>query len=233
MTEQWQEDIQRPGSEGEEGLLISIEQFFKMTGILFMDEIAAPHQQSIHSSILCPSWRASVEGQIPLAEYMVAMTVNVPQLELYTYISKDLQEWIDHIQAIYQEAEEEALKMTPQLFQEFVLVDEIGQVELIHWLKLIKVHNHEQVKSEWYDWKLQWVKWLYEKASEGFEHLEKGEVNYLTAYGMVALISHSAELDNYCWEVKEANAKLGHFEEKLKEVQTEKNEISTSIEKTK
>ncbi|KAI5993839.1 hypothetical protein EDC04DRAFT_2910678 [Pisolithus marmoratus] len=31
-TEQWQEDIQRPGSEGE-GLLISIEQFFEMTGI--------------------------------------------------------------------------------------------------------------------------------------------------------------------------------------------------------
>ncbi|KAI6019566.1 hypothetical protein EDC04DRAFT_2901763 [Pisolithus marmoratus] len=33
VTEQWQEDIQRPGSEGEEGLLISIEQFFEMTGI--------------------------------------------------------------------------------------------------------------------------------------------------------------------------------------------------------
>ncbi|KAI6019565.1 Spc7 kinetochore protein domain-containing protein [Pisolithus marmoratus] len=201
------------------------------------------------------------------------MTVNIPQLELYTYVSKDLQEWIECIQAIYQEAEEEALKMTPQLFQEFILVDKIGQAELIHWLKLIKVHNHEQAKSEWYNWKLQWVEWLYEKASKGFEHLEKdanfieriiceaqsilpslqqeydqlmeeleqetAEIAELEACDQdcfkelkVSIAEQGAELDNYHWEVKEAKVKLSCFEEKLKEVKTEKNEISTSIEKT-
>ncbi|KAI6022339.1 Spc7 kinetochore protein-domain-containing protein [Pisolithus microcarpus] len=175
-TEQWREDVQRAGSEGEEGPPISIEQFFEMTGIRFMDEIAAPRRQSIHPSVL--RRRASAEGQIPLAEYMVAMAVDVPQLELYTYVSKDLQAWIERIQAIYREAEEEALKMTPQLFQEFVSADETGQAELIHQLKLIKVHNHEQAKSEWYDWKLQWVERLHEKASKGFENLEK-DANFL------------------------------------------------------
>ncbi|KAI6022289.1 Spc7 kinetochore protein-domain-containing protein [Pisolithus microcarpus] len=177
-TEQWREDVQRAGSDGEEGPPISIEQFFEMTGIRFMDEIAAPRRQSIHPSVLRPSRRASVEGQIPLAEYMVAMAVDVPQLELYTHVSKDLQAWIERIQAIYREAEEEALKMTPQLFQEFVSADETGQAELIHQLKLIKVHNHEQAKSEWYDWKLQWVERLHEKASKGFENLEK-DANFL------------------------------------------------------
>ncbi|KAI5997489.1 Spc7 kinetochore protein-domain-containing protein [Pisolithus albus] len=272
-TEQWREDVQRAGSEGEEGPPISIEQFFEMTGIRFMDEIAAPRRQSIHPSVLRPSRRASVEGQIPLAEYMVAMAVDVPQLELYTYVSKDLQAWIEPIQAIYREAEEEALKMTPQLFQELVSADETGQAELIHQLKLIKVHNHEQAKSEWYDWKLQWVERLHEKASKGFEQLEKdanfleeiireaqsilpglqqeydqlveeleretAEITELEACDQdylkelkASIAEQGMELDNYRREVEEAKAKLGRIEEKLKEVQTEKNEISASIEKT-
>ncbi|KAI5992545.1 Spc7 kinetochore protein-domain-containing protein [Pisolithus marmoratus] len=273
-TEQWREDVQRAISEEEEeGPPISIQQFFEMTGIRFMDEIAAPRRQSIHPSALRPSRRASVDGQIPLAEYIVAMAVDVPQLELYTHVSKDLQAWIERIQAIYREAEEEALKMTPQLFQEFVLADETGQAELIHQLKLIKVHNHEQAKSEWYDWKLQWVEQLYHKASKGFDDLEKdakflegvireaqsilpglqqeyeqlveeleketSEIAELEACDQdylkelkASIAEQATELDNYRREVEEAKAKLSRIEEKLKEVQTEKNEVSASIEKT-
>jgi len=167
---QWQDDAHQ-GSGGEEGPQISIEQFFEITGIRFMDEIAAPRRSIAYPSALRPARRTSNEA-IPLAEYVVAMAVNVPQLELYTHVSKDLQAWIERIQGIFREAEEEALKMTPQLFQEFVSTDESGQAELIHQLKLIKVHNHEQAKSEWYDWKMKWVEQLYQKASAGFQDLE-------------------------------------------------------------
>ncbi|KIO03259.1 hypothetical protein M404DRAFT_27233 [Pisolithus tinctorius Marx 270] len=194
-----------------------------MTGIRFMDEITAPRRQSIHPSTLRPSRRASVDGQIPLAEYMVAMAVDVPQLELYTH--------------------------------------------------LIKVHNHEQAKSEWYDWKLQWVEQLDQKASKGFEHLEKDakflegviheaqsilpglqqehdqlveelekettEIVELEACDQdylkelkASISEQGTELDNYRREVEEAKAKLSRIEEKLKEVQTEKAEVSASIEKT-
>lgn len=170
-TAQWQDDAQQ-GSGGEEGPQISIEQFFEITGIRFMDEIAAPRRSIAYPSVLRPPRRTSNEVQIPLAEYVVAMAVDVPQLELYTHVSKDLQAWIERIQGIFREAEEEALKMTPQLFQEFVSTDESGQAELIHQLKLIKVHNHEQAKSEWYDWKMKWVEQLYQKASVGFQDLE-------------------------------------------------------------
>ena len=63
--------------------------------------------------------------------------------------------------------------MTPQLFQEFVSVDGTEQAELIHQLKLIKVHNHELAKSEWYDWKTKWVEQLYQKlACTCFQNLE-------------------------------------------------------------
>ncbi|KIK98328.1 hypothetical protein PAXRUDRAFT_823971 [Paxillus rubicundulus Ve08.2h10] len=171
-TEQWRGQIEEGDPGDDDGPQISVEQFFEMTGIRFMDEIAAPRRSTIHPSALRPSRRASTEGEIPLAEYVIAMAVDVPQLELYTHVSRDLQAWIERIKEIYKEAEEEALKMTPQLFQEFVTADENGQAELLHQLKLIKVHNHAQAKSEWYDWKTQWVEQLYQKADEGFENME-------------------------------------------------------------
>ncbi|KIJ68713.1 hypothetical protein HYDPIDRAFT_24966 [Hydnomerulius pinastri MD-312] len=171
-TEQWREEVEEGDMGEDEGPQVSIEQFFEMTGIRFMDEIAAPRRSTVHPSALRPSRRASTEAQIPLAEYVVAMAVDVPQLELYTHVSKDLQAWIERIKGIYKEAEEEVLKMTPQLFQEFVMTDESGQAELLHQLKLIKVHNHEQAKSEWYDWKTRWVEQLYQKADKGFKDLE-------------------------------------------------------------
>ena len=171
-TEQWRGDIVEEGFAPEDGPQISIAQFFEMTAIRFMDEIAAPRRSTVHSSTLRPSRRQSTESEIPLSEYVVAMAIDVPQLELYTHVSKDLQVWIERIKGIYKEAEEEALKMTPELFQEFVMADEEGQNELLHQLKLIKVHKHAQAKSEWYDWKMQWVDQLYQKADQGFRDLE-------------------------------------------------------------
>ena len=44
---------------------------------------------------------------------------------------------------------------------------------LQHQLKLIKANNIGTAKSQWYDWKLQWVEQLYESASQGFANLEQ------------------------------------------------------------
>lgn len=57
---------------------ISIEQFFEMTGIRFMDDIAAPRRSIDHPSALRPSRRASMEAQIPLAEYEYDMWLRWP-----------------------------------------------------------------------------------------------------------------------------------------------------------
>ncbi|KAH7915151.1 Spc7 kinetochore protein-domain-containing protein [Hygrophoropsis aurantiaca] len=170
-TEQWRGDIPEGDFGEEDRPQISIEQFFEMTGIRFMDEIAAPRRSTMHPSSRGRR-RSSIDTDVPLADYAVAMAVDVPQLELYTHVSKDLQAWIERINAIYQEAEEEALKMTPELFLEFVSADEDGQAELLHQLKLIKINNISQAKSEWYDWKTQWVEQLYQNADQGFKDLE-------------------------------------------------------------
>jgi kinetochore protein Spc7/SPC105 len=175
---QWREDVQEQSfSSEEDGPHISIEQFFNMTGIRFMDEITAPRRSTIHPSALRPRRHSSpsstfpADSDIPLAEYVTAMSVDVPQLELYTYVSKDLEAWIERSKGIFLEAEAEAEKITPELFREFVAAGEDGQAELLHQLKLIKANTHGNAKSEWYDWKLQWVGQLFGKAEKGFTDL--------------------------------------------------------------
>lgn len=103
-----------------------------MTGVRFMDELAAPRRSTVFPSQLQGRRRSSLsETNIPLADYFAAMTVDVPQLELYSHVAKDLQAWIDHSKDIYQQAEEEAAKITPALFREYSQADEDVKEELL------------------------------------------------------------------------------------------------------
>src|SRR5216683_5320662 len=38
---------------------------------------------------------------------------------------------------------------------------------------VIKANNHAAARSQWYDWRLQWVEQLYAIANQGFEELEQ------------------------------------------------------------
>ncbi|OAX44921.1 hypothetical protein K503DRAFT_788592 [Rhizopogon vinicolor AM-OR11-026] len=207
-----------------------------MTGIRFMDEIAAPRRSMVHSSALRPSRRQSTESEIPLSEYVVAMAVDVPQLELYTHVSKDLQVWIERIKGIYKEAEEEALKITPELFQEFVMADEEGQNELLHQLKLIKVHKHAQAKSEWYDWKMQWVDQLYQKADQGFRDLEADAkvLEDIINQAQEVVPALNEEYENIIRELKQEQADVAELENcdqgYLHELKTTIQEQSVALE---
>ena len=124
---------------------ISIEQFFQMTGIRFMDELTMPRprrstvgpgqlrararRRSSAAEDLGAS--AAEEEPIPLSEFAIAMAVDMPRIDLYTAITRDLTAYIAKCKKIYEEAEEEALKDTPSLFREFASVDESEQAMLI------------------------------------------------------------------------------------------------------
>lgn len=102
-----------------------------MTGIKFMDELTAPRRSTMH---LRPRDRRTSSGElpdIPLAEYVMAMVIDVPQLELYSHVSNDLQAWIEQSKKVYEQAEEEAAKITPELFREYSQATEDGQAELL------------------------------------------------------------------------------------------------------
>jgi len=152
QTEQWRTNVQPQSfSEEDEGVSriqesalswsdhlcmqppISIEQFFSMTGIRFMDELTAPRRSTIHPSQMQSLRRRSSlsETDVPLSDYVIAMSVDVPQLELYSHVAKDLQLWIEHSKDIYKQAEEEATKFTPALFREYSMADEEIKEELL------------------------------------------------------------------------------------------------------
>lgn len=95
-----------------------------------MDEITAP-RRSTHPSHLHPTRQAREEEDITLAEYFAAMAIDVPQLELYTRVARDLEAWMGQSRAVYAQAEEEAARMTPELFVEYCRADEESQAELL------------------------------------------------------------------------------------------------------
>ncbi|KAF8272946.1 Spc7 kinetochore protein-domain-containing protein [Lactarius quietus] len=172
-TEEWRNNVRTSNLvEEDEGPPISIEQFFNMTGIRFLDELAAPRRSTIHQ-LQSTQLQASQRAGTTLADYVVAMAVDAPQLELYSHVADDLRRWIEHSKDIYRQAEEEADKVTPMLFREYTMADEQTQVELLQQLKLIKANNHATARSQWYDWRLQWVEQLYVIADQGFVELEQ------------------------------------------------------------
>lgn len=110
---------------------ISIEQFLAMTGTEFMEHLVAPRRSSIHPSLLASSSTSDSAQEIPLADYVVAMFVDLPHWILYDEVSKDLQERIDAFKEFYQKAEEDVKKDTPGLFKEFVESDDSFKEALI------------------------------------------------------------------------------------------------------
>lgn len=111
-----------------------------MTKIRFMDEIAAPRRSTIHPNQLGQrsrrrSLNSSTNGtgeaeDVPLAEFVTTLSVELPQLELYSTIAGELHTWIEESKKMCREADEEAVKMTPGLFREFAMVDD-GEREFL------------------------------------------------------------------------------------------------------
>lgn len=94
-----------------------------------MDEITAP-RRSIHPSQQ-PIRQPRNASEIPLAEYVTAMAIDIPQLVLYSRVSKDLEGWMAKRKSVFAQVEEEAAKVTPELFVEYARADEEGQAELL------------------------------------------------------------------------------------------------------
>lgn len=59
------------------------------------------------------------------------MAIDIPQLDLYSRVSKDLEGWMAKSKIVFAQIEEEAAKVTPELFVEYARADEDGQAELL------------------------------------------------------------------------------------------------------
>ena len=101
-----------------------------MTGTEFMEHLVAPRRSSIHPSLLATSTTSDAQD-VPLADYVTAMFVDLPHWTLYDEVSKDLQERIEAFKEFYRKAEEDVKKDTPDLFREFVESDDSFKEALI------------------------------------------------------------------------------------------------------
>jgi hypothetical protein len=116
-----------------------------MTGIKYMDELAAP-RRSLHPGIQ-PIPQSRNVSEIPLAEFVTAMAIEVPQLDLYSRVSRDLEAWIEKSKVVFAQAEEEAAKVTPELFIEYARADEVGREELGVKPSIVYVILHIHIKA--------------------------------------------------------------------------------------
>ncbi|KAJ7139735.1 Spc7 kinetochore protein-domain-containing protein [Mycena epipterygia] len=223
-TKQWRDGVQEADFPDDEAQPpISIEQFFDITDIKFMDELDAP-RRSIHQ----PSRQARPPSEIPLAEYAVALSIHVPELVLYSAVSSDLQGWMDQSKAVFAQAEEEATKMTPELFTEYIRADEEGQAELKHQLELIRTNARGLAKSDWYDWKLRWIEGLRETADQGFEALRRDAltIEQLRTMPEQVLPALEREYEEVMRELEQQQAEVAEIENSDQEYL---NELKGSI----
>ncbi|KAI0726175.1 Spc7 kinetochore protein-domain-containing protein [Fomitopsis betulina] len=280
VTEQWRAGVGGDDIGYDEEPPISIEQFFNMTGIRFMDELTMPKPRQ---SVVPPphlrtrgrrrssaEFSEAEEDPIPLAEFAVAMAAELPRLELLTAVANDLSAWIEESKKICAEAERETEKVTPELFRDFVAADESEKGLLIHQLKLIKAHNYGTAKSQWYDWKIDWMQRLDARAQQEFANLESdaqalakiieqaqttlpnlreeyaqimaeleqeqadvaeienSDQDYLSEL-KATITEQSSELEVFRTDVSESRAKLDRLNEKLAEIEEQKQEATAAI----
>jgi hypothetical protein len=103
-----------------------------MTDINFLGDMTLPRRSMYPTQNKSSRRRSSIALEdIPLADYYVGLTVSVPQLELYTHVAKDITLWIAHSKEIYQQAEEEAARVPPSLFREFLEADDEVKEDLL------------------------------------------------------------------------------------------------------
>ncbi|KAK0456192.1 Spc7 kinetochore protein-domain-containing protein [Armillaria borealis] len=224
-TEQWRQDVE-PDLDEDEGPPISIQQFFEMTNIKFMDDLTAP-RRSMHPSQLA-SRQPRNPADIRQAEYTIAVAIDIPQLLLYSRVSSDLQAWMQQSKNVFVEAEEEAAKMTPELFIEFSRADEEGQAELLHQLNLIRTNTRAQAKSDWYEWKLQWIEGLRVTAEQALSELETDAKTLagLRAHADDIVPALQQEYDSIMRELQQEQAEVAEIEQCDQEYL---NELKSSI----
>ncbi|KAJ8090525.1 hypothetical protein PM082_002413 [Marasmius tenuissimus] len=210
-TEQWREGVPQEGYVQGDVPAISIEHFFEMTGIKFMEELTIP-RYSIHPEL---RRQPRAPADIPLAEYAVAMGVDVPRLVLYSRVARDLEAWLEQSKSNLRDAEIEAAQMTPELFIEYSRADEDGQAELHHQLNLIRGHTRLIAKSEWSDWKLEWVKGLQITAQESLTSLEHDAktLSDLSTKAKEVVPALQAEYDEIMRELEREQQEIAEIEQ--------------------
>ncbi|KZS96167.1 hypothetical protein SISNIDRAFT_339849 [Sistotremastrum niveocremeum HHB9708] len=151
---------------------ISIEDFFTMTGVKFMDEITVPRKSIVRPTHLMSRRDSEGDSKPGLAQCIVAMNVDIPQLKMYAWVGSHMRKWIDESKATHRVAEEEVAKVTPAQFTAFAEADEQDRKEYTSCLKLIKACEQLRARATWYGWKQGWLAQLQGDSEQSLRDLD-------------------------------------------------------------
>ncbi|KZW02617.1 hypothetical protein EXIGLDRAFT_416924 [Exidia glandulosa HHB12029] len=152
---------------------MTMDEFFAVTGIKFMDEFTCPRYSTALGLMNAPP--ENDDQVYELEQYFKALAVDVQQLETYQWTTNFLQGWLATSKANYAEAEQNVLSNPPAIFQAFVFADEEQRASMMHQLKIIKTNSLALAKAEWYAWKSDWIADLRSKADVCLAELDEDE----------------------------------------------------------
>ncbi|KAH9919107.1 uncharacterized protein B0H18DRAFT_1086728 [Fomitopsis serialis] len=213
VTEQWRAGVEgAETSYDDEGPPISIEQFFDMTGIHFMDELTMPKPRQ---SVVAPPHLRTRGRRRSSADA----------------VGNDLSAWIEESKKICIEAERETEKVTPELFRDFVAADESEQGLLIwyDWKMDWTQRLHARARQEFANLEsYAQVMAELEKEQADIAEIENSDQDYLSEL-KATIAEQSSELEVFRTDVSEGRAKLDRLHERLAEIESEKQQATTAI----
>ncbi|KAG8740429.1 hypothetical protein FRC12_016008, partial [Ceratobasidium sp. 428] len=168
---QWRNGVQNE-AELDEVPSISASEFLKMTRISFMDGLTVKRRSTIGLGVL---GRRRSEGQPPagVADYIVAMTVGVPQLETFNYAAKELKEYISNGKKAIRILEDDLDANNPYLFKEYLASGEEDRRAIEETLGGHKEAMRMRSKMSWYKWRHGFVLEMQAAADQEAEQLQQ------------------------------------------------------------
>ncbi|KAG8684662.1 hypothetical protein FRC08_013565, partial [Ceratobasidium sp. 394] len=177
---QWRNGVQNE-AELDEVPSISASDFLKMTRISFMDGLTVKRRSTIGLGVL---GRGRDDSQPPagVADYIIAMTVGVPQLETFNYASKELKEYISNGKKAIRILEDDLDANNPYLFKEYLASGEEDRRAIEETLGGHKEAMRMRSKMSWYKWRHGFVQEMQAAADQEAELL-KQDLESLRAVG--------------------------------------------------
>lgn len=224
----WVDGVEQDNLEEEDIPQISIRGFFEMTGIKFIDEMIAPRRS------IAPR-QARPADSIPLHEYLTALAIDLPQLDLYGRVAGDLAEWNAKYKENFEEMERDAALDMPELFGEYMRAEPEDQEDLKHYLTLIKANARMQAKSDWYSWKTKWVEELTGIAQQELDTMQADleTINALNASLEITLPELERQHEEVTAQLAKEQAEIDEIQESdqdwLNQLKAEMAEQSTVI----
>ncbi|KAG9127757.1 hypothetical protein FRC07_010045 [Ceratobasidium sp. 392] len=168
---QWRNGVQNE-AELDEVPSISASDFLKMTRISFMDGLTVKRRSTIGLGVL---GRGRNDSQPPagVADYIVAMTVGVPQLETFNYAAKELKEYISNGKKAIRILEDDLDANNPYLFKEYLASGEDDRRAIEETLGGHKEAMRMRSKMSWYKWRHGFVIEMQAAADQETESLQQ------------------------------------------------------------